>query len=197
LIINIAFIRNLYIVSNAKFQYDFLLVGAGLFNVVFVREATRKGKKCLVVEKRNHTGGNLYCENIEGINVHKYGAHIFHTSNKPVWDYMNGLCEFNHYINSPIAKYRNQIYNLPFNMNTFYQLWGTVSPQETIKKLEEQRLRIEHPGNFEEQALSLVGKDLYKKLIKGYTEKQWGKKATLLPSFLIKRIPLRFTYNNN
>jgi UDP-galactopyranose mutase len=178
-------------------RYDFLLVGAGLFNAVFAREATRKGKKCLVAEKRNHTGGNLYCENIEGINVHKYGAHIFHTSNKTVWDYMNELCEFNHYINSPIAKYRNQIYNFPFNMNTFYQLWGTVTPAEAIKKLEEQRLKTEHPDNFEEQALTLVGKDIYEKLIKGYTEKQWGKKATLLPSFLIKRIPVRFTYNNN
>jgi UDP-galactopyranose mutase len=181
----------------SEFQYDFLLIGAGLFNAVFAREATRKGKKCLVVEKRNHTGGNLYCENIENINVHKYGAHIFHTSNKMVWDYMNELCEFNHYINSPIAKYRNQIYNLPFNMNTFYQLWGTVTPSEAIKKIEEQRLKIEHPDNFEEQALALVGKDIYKKLIQGYTEKQWGKKAILLPSFLIKRIPVRFTYNNN
>jgi UDP-galactopyranose mutase len=173
------------------------LVGAGLFSAVFAREATRKGKKCLVVEKRNHTGGNLYCENTEGINVHKYGAHIFHTSNTAVWDYMNGLCEFNHFINSPIARYRNQIYNLPFNMNTFYQLWGTATPSETIKKLEEQRVNIEHPGNFEEQALTLVGKDIYKKLIKGYTEKQWGKKATFLPSFLIQRVPVRFTYNNN
>jgi UDP-galactopyranose mutase len=180
-----------------EFQYDFLLIGAGLFNAVFAREATRKGKKCLVVEKRNHTGGNLYCENVEGINVHKYGAHIFHTSNKTVWDYMNELCEFNHYINSPIAKYRNQIYNLPFNMNTFYQLWKTVTPAEAIEKLEEQRLNIESPDNLEEQALSLVGKDIYKKLIKGYTEKQWGKKAIFLPPFIIKRIPVRFTYNNN
>ena len=178
-------------------KYDFLLVGAGLFNAIIAREATKQGKRCLVVEKRNHTGGNLYCENIEGINVHQYGAHIFHTSNKKVWDYMNELCEFNHYINSPLARYKDELYNLPFNMNTFYQLWGTITPEETLARLEEQKLKTANPRNFEEQALSLVGSDLYEKLIKGYTEKQWGQDATQLPSFIIKRVPIRFTYNNN
>jgi UDP-galactopyranose mutase len=177
--------------------YDFLLVGAGLFNAIFAREATKQGKKCLVVEKRNHIGGNLYCENIEGINVHKYGAHIFHTSNKEVWDYMNELCEFNHYVNSPLARYKNKVYNLPFNMHTFYQLWGTTTPEEAEAKIESQRVKIDDPKNVEEQALSLVGSDIYEKLIKGYTEKQWGIAATQLPAFIIKRLPLRFTYNNN
>ena len=178
-------------------KYDLLLVGAGLFNAIIARGATKQGKKCLVVEKRNHIGGNLYCENIEGINVHQYGAHIFHTSNKKVWDYMNELCEFNHYINSPLARYKDKLYNLPFNMNTFYQLWGTITPEETLAKLEEQKLKIATPCNFEEQALSLVGSDLYEKLIKGYTEKQWGQDAAQLPSFIIQRLPIRFTYNNN
>jgi len=179
------------------YKYDFLLVGAGLFNAIFAREATKQGKKCLVVEKRNHIGGNLYCEKIEDINVHKYGAHIFHTDKPAIWAYMNKLCEFNHYINSPLARYKDKLFNLPFNMNTFYQLWGTITPQQVYDKLESQRLKIDSPRNFEEQALALVGKDLYKKLIKGYTEKQWGKDAAQLPSFLIKRVPIRFTYNNN
>jgi UDP-galactopyranose mutase len=178
-------------------NYDFLLVGAGLFNAVFAREATRHGKKCLVIDKRNHAGGNLYCENIEGINVHRYGAHIFHTSNKASWEYMNELCELNPFINSPLARYKDLIYNLPFNMNTFYQLWGTTTPAEAWAKIESQRLKTNEPKNAEEQALSLVGSDIYEKLIKGYTEKQWGMAATQLPAFLIKRLPLRFTYNNN
>ena len=181
--------------ENAK--YDLLLVGAGLFNAIIAREATKRRKKCLVIEKRNHIGGNLYCENVEGINVHKYGAHIFHTSNEPVWKYMNELCRFNHYINSPLARYKDKIYNLPFNMNTFYQLWGTITPEETLTKLNEQKLKISNPANFEEQALSLVGADLYERLIKGYTEKQWGQEATQLPAFIINRVPVRFTYNNN
>jgi UDP-galactopyranose mutase len=182
---------------NFQFPYDFLLVGAGLFNAIFAREATRHGKKCLVIEKRNHAGGNLYCENIEGINVHKYGAHIFHTSNRAVWDYMNELCAFNRYVNSPLARYKDKVYNLPFNMNTFYQLWGTVMPEEAKARIESQRLKIKEPQNVEEQALSLVGKDIYETLIKGYTEKQWGMAATQLPAFIIRRLPLRFTYNNN
>jgi UDP-galactopyranose mutase len=178
-------------------KYDFLLIGAGLFNAIFAREATRQGKKCLVIEKRNHIGGNLYCEKIEDINVHKYGAHIFHTSNKKVWDYMSELCEFNHYVNSPLAKYKNKIYNLPFNMNTFYQLWGTITPEEAKARIEAQRIEIAEPQNAEEQALSLVGNDIYEKLIKNYTKKQWGIPATQLPAFIIKRLPLRFTFNNN
>lgn len=180
-----------------KHKYDFLLVGAGLFNAIFAREANKQGKKCLVIEKRNHIGGNLYCENIEGINVHNYGAHIFHTSNKHVWNYMNELCEFNHYINSPLAKYKDELYNLPFNMNTFSRMWNLHTPQEIESKIRQQRLNIENTANFEEQALSLVGTDVYEKLIKGYTEKQWGQDAKSLPSFIIKRIPIRFTYNNN
>jgi len=178
-------------------SYDFLLVGSGLFNAVFAREATKQGEKCLVVEKRNHTGGNLYCEKIEGINVHRYGAHIFHTSNKNVWRYMNELCEFNRYTNSPLARYEKELYNLPFNMNTFYQLWGSITPDEAKAKIEAQRLIINEPQNAEEQALSLVGKDMYEKLIKGYTEKQWGRDAKELPAFIIQRIPLRFTFDNN
>ncbi|MFD2967735.1 UDP-galactopyranose mutase [Sphingobacterium bambusae] len=180
-----------------KQDYDYLLVGAGLFNAIFANEAAKLGKKCLVVEKREHIGGNLYCENIEGINVHKYGAHIFHTSNKGIWQYMNELCEFNNYINSPLANYKNKLFNLPFNMNTFSRLWGLNTPEEAKQKIEQQRLKIENPKNFEEQALSLVGTDIYKMLIKGYTEKQWGLDARLLPAFIIKRIPIRFTYNNN
>jgi len=178
-------------------KYDYLLVGAGLFNAIFAREAIKQGKKCLVIEKRSHIGGNLYCENIEGINVQKYGAHIFHTSNKYIWDYMNELCEFNHYINSPLARYKDEIYNLPFNMNTFSRLWNLHSPDEVKKRIEQQRLKIKNPVNFEEQALSLVGKDVYEKLIKGYTEKQWGQDAKSLPAFIIRRVPIRFTYNNN
>lgn len=180
-----------------KQKYDYLLVGAGLFNAIFAGEASKKGKRCLVIEKRNHLGGNLYCESIEGINFHKYGAHIFHTDNKQVWDYMNELCEFNHYINSPLAKYKDELYNLPFNMNTFSRLWNLHSPDEVKKRIESQRLKIDNPKNFEEQALSLVGTDVYEKLIKGYTEKQWGQNAASLPAFIIKRVPIRFTYNNN
>lgn len=180
-------------------KYDYLIVGAGLYGSIFAYEMNKKGKKCLVIDKRNHIGGNIYCENIEGINVHKYGAHIFHTSNKEVWEYINQFCEFNNYINSPIANYKGEIYNLPFNMNTFNKLWGVVTPKEAKAKIEEQKkeFSISEPKNLEEQAISLIGKDIYKKLIKGYTEKQWGRKATELPAFIIKRLPVRFTYDNN
>lgn len=180
-------------------KYDYLIVGAGLYGSIFAYEMNKKGKKCLVIDKRNHIGGNIYCENIEGINVHKYGAHIFHTSNKEVWGYINQFCEFNNYINSPIANYKGEIYNLPFNMNTFNKLWGVVTPEEAKIKIEEQKkeFSITEPKNLEEQAISLIGKDIYEKLIKGYTEKQWGRKATELPAFIIKRLPVRFTYDNN
>jgi UDP-galactopyranose mutase len=180
-------------------RYDYVIVGAGLFGATFAYEVTKHGKKCLVVDRRNHVGGNTYCECIEGINVHKYGSHIFHTSNERVWELVNELCNFNKYINSPIANYKGEIYNLPFNMNTFNKLWGVVSPEEAKLIIEEQRKSsgFIEPQNLEEQAISLVGKDLYEKLIKGYTEKQWGRKATELPSFIIKRIPVRFTYDNN
>jgi len=180
-------------------KYDYLVVGAGLFGSIFAYEANKKGKKCLVIDKRNHIGGNIYCENIEGINVHKYGAHIFHTSNKEIWDYINQFVEFNNYINSPIANYKGEIYNLPFNMNTFNKLWGVITPQEAKKKIENQikELNTLNPKNLEEQAISLVGIDIYEKLIKGYTEKQWGKECKELPSFIINRLPVRFTYDNN
>ena len=180
-------------------KYDYLIVGAGLFGAVFAHEATKAGHKVLVIDKRHHTGGNIYCENIEGINVHKYGAHIFHTSNKEVWDYVNQFVEFNHYVNSPVARYRGKLYNLPFNMNTFYQLWGVTTPSEAQAKIEEQRAPYKdiEPKNLEEQALFLGGKDLYETLIKGYTEKQWGRSATQIPSFIIKRLPFRFTFDNN
>ncbi|MBI5997816.1 UDP-galactopyranose mutase [Clostridium perfringens] len=180
-------------------KYDYLIVGAGLFGSVFANEAKKKGKRCLVIDKRNHTGGNIYCEEIEGINVHKYGAHIFHTNNKEVWNYVNELVEFNRYTNSPVANYKGELYNLPFNMNTFYSLWKVKTPDEAMKKIEEQKreANIKEPKNLEEQAISLVGKDIYEKLIKGYTEKQWGKKATELPAFIIKRLPVRFTFDNN
>ena len=180
-------------------KYDYLIVGAGLYGSIFAYEMNKKGKKCLVIDKRNHIGGNIYCENIEEINVHKYGAHIFHTSNKEVWEYINQFCEFNNYINSPIANYKGEIYNLPFNMNTFNKLWGVVAPKEAREKIEEQKkeFSITEPKNLEEQAISLIGKDIYEKLIKGYTEKQWGRKATELPVFIIKRLPVRFTYDNN
>ena len=180
-------------------KYDYLIVGAGLFGSVFANEAKKKGKKCLVIDKRNHTGGNIYCEEIEGINVHQYGAHIFHTNNKEVWNYVNELVEFNRYTNSPVANYKGELYNLPFNMNTFYSLWKVKTPDEAMKKIEEQKreANIKEPKNLEEQAISLVGKDIYEKLIKGYTEKQWGKKATELPAFIIKRLPVRFTFDNN
>jgi UDP-galactopyranose mutase len=180
-------------------KYDFLIVGAGLFGSVFAHQAGLKNKKCLVIEKRPHTGGNAYCENKEGINIHKYGAHIFHTNDKEVWDYVNWLVEFNHYINSPIANYKGELYNLPFNMNTFYQMWGVRTPEEAKQKIADEVSEYAHiePQNLEEQALKLVGKDIYFKLIKGYTEKQWGRNATELPAFIIRRIPLRFVFNNN
>lgn len=180
-------------------KYDYLIVGSGLYGAVFAYKARMAGKRVLVVDKRSHIGGNLYCENIEGINVHKYGAHIFHTSNKEVWDFVNSIVEFNRYTNSPIASYKGKLYNLPFNMNTFYSLWGTKTPEEAQAKIEEQRIEagIKNPRNLEEQAISLVGKDIYEILIKGYTEKQWGRKATEIPAFIIKRLPVRFTFDNN
>ena len=179
--------------------YDYLIVGAGLFGAVFAHEAKKKGKKCLVIEKRDHIAGNVYTEQIEGINVHRYGAHIFHTSNKEVWDYVNQFAEFNNYINSPVAIYKDELYNLPFNMNTFSKMWGIKTPAEAKAKIAEQiaDLNITEPKNLEEQALSLVGRDVYEKLIKGYTEKQWGRDCKDLPAFIIKRLPLRFTYDNN
>lgn len=180
-------------------KYDYLIVGAGLFGCVFAAEMKKAGKKCLVIDKRDHIAGNIYCENIEGINVHRYGAHIFHTSDKEVWNYVNQYAEFNNYINSPVAIYRDELYNLPFNMNTFSKLWGIKTPDEAKQKIAEQisELNIKDPVNLEEQALSLVGKDVYEKLIKGYTEKQWGRPCTELPSFIIRRLPLRFIYDNN
>lgn len=181
-------------------QYDYLIVGAGLFGSVFAHEAKAAGKRCLVVDKRPHTGGNIYCEDIDGIHVHTYGAHIFHTDRAEVWKYVNRLVEFNRYTNSPLALFDGKLYNLPFNMNTFYRLWGVRTPQEAKAKLEEQRAayaHIETPRNLEEQALKLCGKDIYLRLIKGYTEKQWGRPATELPAFIIKRIPFRFTFDNN
>lgn len=180
-------------------KYDYLIVGAGLFGAVFAHEAGEKGKKCLVVDRRNHIGGNIYTEEIEGIQVHRYGAHIFHTSNKEVWEYVNRFAEFNHYINSPIAVYKDELYNLPFNMNTFSKMWNIKTPAEAKEIIDRQiaDLGITEPANLEEQALSLVGRDVYEKLIKGYTEKQWGRKCTELPAFIIRRLPLRFTYDNN
>jgi UDP-galactopyranose mutase len=180
-------------------KYDYLIVGAGLFGAVFAAEAMRAGKSCLVIDKRPHIAGNIYTEPTEGINVHVYGAHIFHTSDREVWDYINGYAEFNNYINSPVAVYGNELYNLPFNMNTFSRMWGIKTPAEARAIIEEQRraLGITEPKNLEEQALSLVGTDVYEKLIKGYTEKQWGRPCTELPAFIIKRLPLRFTYDNN
>lgn len=180
-------------------KYDYLIVGSGLFGSIFAYEANKRGKKCLVIEKRNHIGGNIYCENVHGINVHKYGAHIFHTSNKEVWEYINRFAEFNNYINSPVAVYKDELYNLPFNMNTFSKMWGIKTPAEAKTIIEEQKAQyhIENPKNLEEQALSLVGKDVYEKLVKGYTEKQWGRSCTELPSFIIKRLPVRYTYDNN
>lgn len=180
-------------------KYDYLIVGAGLFGAVFAHEAGKKGKKCLVVDRRNHIGGNIYTEEIEGIQVHRYGAHIFHTSNKEVWEYVNRFAEFNHYINSPIAVYKDELYNLPFNMNTFSKMWNIKTPAEAKEIIDRQiaDLGITEPANLEEQALSLVGRDVYEKLIKGYTEKQWGRKCTELPAFIIRRLPLRFTYDNN
>ena len=189
-----------------KKNYDFLIVGSGLFGATFAYKAIQTGKRCLVIDKRQHIGGNVYCENIEGINVHKYGAHIFHTSNKKVWDFVNSIVEFNRYTNSPVANYKGKLYNLPFNMNTFYQMWGVITPQQAKEKIEEQKAAaveamrkagIIEPRNLEEQAISLIGTDIYEALIKGYTEKQWGRKCTELPTFIIKRLPVRFIYDNN
>ena len=187
-------------------QYDYLIVGAGIYGATFACMAHRQGKRCLVIDKRNHLGGNIFCENIEGINVHKYGAHIFHTSNKKVWDFVNSIVEFNRYTNSPIANYKGKQYNLPFNMNTFYQMWGVLTPAEAQAKIEEQRQEalakmkadgVTEPRNLEEQAQLLIGKDIYEILIKGYTEKQWGRKCSELPAFIIKRLPVRFVHDNN
>ena len=192
-------------------KYDYLIVGSGLYGATFAHLAHKQGKKCLVIDKRAHLGGNIYCENIEGINVHKYGAHIFHTSNKKVWDFVNSIVEFNRYTNSPVANYQGKLYNLPFNMNTFYQMWGVTTPEEAQAKIDEQKaeyseeLRVKNeklglpnePHNLEEQAMLLVGKDIYEKLIKGYTEKQWGRKCTELPAFIIKRLPVRLVFDNN
>ena len=177
-------------------KYDYLIVGCGLFGTTFARLATDAGKSCLIIDKRDHIAGNCYTEKVEGINVHKYGAHIFHTSNKVVWDYVNRFTEFNNFINSPKAFYQDKLYSLPFNMNTFYELWGVTTPEEAERIINKQRFKGT-PKNLEEQALSLVGDDIYYTLIKGYTEKQWGRKATELPSFIIKRLPLRYTFNNN
>ena len=181
-------------------EYDYLVVGAGLFAAVFVRQAIDAGKRCLVIDKRSHIGGNIYCENVDGIHVHLYGAHIFHTDNKEVWDYVNRFVTFNRYTNSPLANYEGILYNLPFNMNTFNKLWGVNTPKEAKDKIEEQRSEYAHiqaPANLEEQALTLCGKDIYQKLIKGYTEKQWGRPCTELPAFIIKRLPVRLTFDNN
>ena len=180
-------------------KYDYLIVGAGLFGAVFAREAKKKGKKCLVVERRNHIAGNVYCEEVHGIQVHRYGAHIFHTSDRRIWDYVCQFAEFNNYVNSPIARYKDELYNLPFNMNTFSKMWNIATPAEAKEIITAQiaDLGIIMPKNLEEQALSLVGRDVYEKLIKGYTEKQWGRDCRDLPAFIIKRLPLRFTYDNN
>ncbi len=180
-------------------KYDYLIVGAGLFGAVFAHEAASKGKKCLVIDKRDHIAGNIYTSEEHGINVHKYGAHIFHTSDKKVWDYVNEFAEFNNFINAPVAKYGDELYNLPFNMNTFSKMWGIQTPEEAKKIIDEQKKDgfKENPENLEEQAISLVGKDIYEKLIKGYTQKQWGRKCTELPAFIIKRLPVRFTFDNN
>lgn len=180
-------------------MYDYLVVGAGLFGAVFAHEMNKAGKSCLVIEKRNHIAGNLYTEEIEGIQVHKYGAHIFHTNEKRLWEYVNRFSEFNRYTNSPIANYKGELYNLPFNMNTFYQMWGVTTPQQAREKIKSQieEAGIKEPANLEEQAISLVGKDIYEKLVKGYTEKQWGRRASELPAFIIKRLPVRFIYDNN
>ena len=179
-------------------MYDYLVVGSGLFGAVFAYEARKNGKSVLVLERRNHIGGNIYCEKLDGINIHKYGAHIFHTSYKDVWEYVNQFVDFNNYVNSPVANYKGELYNLPFNMNTFTKLWGVVTPQEAANRIAQQRTVIQGtPQNLEEQAISLVGTDIYTKLIKGYTEKQWGCSCTELPAFIIKRLPVRYTFDNN
>lgn len=187
-------------------HYNYLIIGAGLFGAVFAYKAKQQGKKCLVIDRRPHLGGNIYCEKMEGINVHKYGAHIFHTSNKTVWEFVNSIVEFNRYTNSPVANYKGKLYNLPFNMNTFYQMWGVTTPAEATAKIEEQKAEavarmkeqgVSEPRNLEEQAQLLIGKDIYEALIKGYTEKQWGRKCTELPAFIIKRLPVRLVFDNN
>lgn len=187
-------------------EYDYLIVGSGLFGATFAYRARKQGKKCLVIDKRPHLGGNIYCEDIEGIHVHKYGAHIFHTNQKEVWNFVNSFVEFNRYTNSPVANYRGKLYNLPFNMNTFYQMWGVTTPEAARAKIEEQKAEalqkmrhdgVTEPRNLEEQALLLIGKDIYEKLIKGYTEKQWGRQCTELPAFIIRRLPVRFVFDNN
>ena len=187
-------------------KYDYLIVGSGLFGATFAHLAHKQGKTCLVIDKRPHLGGNIYCENIEGINIHKYGAHIFHTSNKEVWNFVNTIVEFNRYTNSPVANYKGKLYNLPFNMNTFYQMWGVTTPEEAQAKIDEQKAEavakmkadgVSEPRNLEEQAQVLIGKDIYERLIKGYTEKQWGRKCTDLPAFIIKRLPVRLVFDNN
>ncbi len=180
-------------------MYDYLIVGSGLYGTVFAREAKKRGKKCLVIEKRNHIGGNIYTKGIEGIQVHQYGAHIFHTSNKKVWEYIQQFAEFNRYTNSPVAYYKGEIYNMPFNMNTFHKIWGVITPKEAKEKIQEQirKYGVKEPKNLEEQAINLVGKDIYEILVKGYTEKQWGRSATELPPQIIKRLPVRMTYDNN
>ncbi len=180
-------------------EYDYLIVGSGLFGSIIAHEMTKKGKKCLVIEKRSHIGGNVYTENTENINVHRYGAHIFHTNSREVWEYINQFADFNRYTNSPVANYKGELYNLPFNMNTFYQMWKVKTPEEARAKIEEQKreFHIENPQNLEEQAISLIGKDIYEKLIKGYTEKQWGRECRDLPAFIIKRLPVRYTFDNN
>ncbi len=179
-------------------KYDYLIVGSGLFGSTFAFEATKRNKTCLIVEKRSHIGGNLYCDCRDDINIHQYGAHIFHTNNRQVWDYIRNFADFNHYVNSPVANYNGEIYNLPFNMNTFNKMWGVITPEQAKNKIEEQKGEITgEPANLEEQAISLIGKDLYSKLIKGYTEKQWGRDCKELPAFIIKRLPVRYTYDNN
>lgn len=179
-------------------MFDYLVVGSGLFGSIFAYEAKKRGKKVLVIERRNHTGGNIYCEKKDGINIHKYGAHIFHTSLEEVWEYVNRFVKFNNYVNSPVANYKGELYNLPFNMNTFTKLWNIVTPAQAAAKIAEQRKAIQgEPQNLEEQAISLVGTDIYTKLIKGYTEKQWGRSCTELPAFIIKRLPVRYTFDNN
>lgn len=185
--------------KGVKMKYDYLIVGAGLYGAVCAREAYKKGKRVLVIDKRDHVGGNVYTEKIEGINVHKYGAHIFHTNNKKVWDYVNQFAKFNRFTNSPVANYNGELYSLPFNMYTFNKMWGVVTPEDAARKIEQQRKEagIKNPRNLEEQAISLVGTDIYEKLIKGYTEKQWGRPCTELPAFIIKRLPVRLTFDNN
>ena len=198
---------NIYCLTDSDMvKYDYLIIGSGLFGATFAYFAKRQGKRCLVIEKREHLGGNLYCETVDGINVHKYGAHIFHTSNKKVWDFVNSIVEFNRFTNSPVADFNGKLYNLPFNMNTFYQMWGVKTPEEAKQMIDEQRMDaleqmraegVDSPRNLEEQALVLVGKDIYDILVRGYTEKQWGRNCKDLPPFIIKRLPVRYTFDNN